>query len=309
MSCPNCGYQLQGQFCFQCGQNQRDMNRFFWSLVNETFEDIFSLNSRFSRTVSNLILRPGFISNEYVSGRKARYIPPLRLYLVTSLILFLFLTAQNALMGTEGKVPVTIDTTGVTEVTASDSASAGESSEAQINDTIEKELGNIEIEFLSDQQVETLKAKIREQASKTYHVLKEEPSVIYSILLDTLPSMMFVLLPLFALLMKLTYLSSGRYYTEHLVFTLHSQCFVYIMVLTTQILQLIDSSSTLGTIASWITFFLNLWVPLYLILALKLFYGQGLAITLFKFVFLSLMYSILLFGVFMVAMIWGFFTL
>ncbi len=285
------------------------MNRFFWSLVNETFEDIFSLNSRFNRTISFLMLKPGFVSTEYVSGRKARYIPPLRLYLVTSLILVLFLTAQNAFMGAAGTLPAAISVDGESVTLDSDSVPPAGSSDEEMSEAIDKELGNLEIGFLSDQQVETLRTRIREQAVKTYHVLKEEPSVFYSILLDRLPSMMFLLLPLFALLMKFTYLSSGRYYTEHLVFTLHNQCFVYIIVLATQILKLADSSSTVGTIATWIIFLLNLWVPLYLILALKFFYGQGLGITLFKFAFLSVMYSVLLLGVFLITMIWGFFAL
>jgi hypothetical protein len=230
------------------------------------------------------------------------------LYLVTSLILVLFLTAQNAFLNGSGRTPVTIDAN-ETVTTSVDSAPAGVSSEAEINEAIGKKLGDLEIGFLPDQQVELLRSKIREQASKAYHVLKEEPSKLYSILLDTLPPMMFLLLPLFALLMKFTYLSSGRYYTEHLVFTLHNQCFVYIIVLITQLLQLVNSTSALGLIAGWVIFFLNLWIPLYLLLALKRFYGQGLGITLFKFLFLSLVYSALLFGIFMVSMLWGFFTL
>jgi hypothetical protein len=99
--CPNCGHPLKGPFCFDCGQRQRNIRRLFLSLVSEAFEDLFSLNSRTSRTLGNLMVRPGFLTNEYSAGRRARYIPPLRLYLISIFLFVLFLSLINMMTAAE----------------------------------------------------------------------------------------------------------------------------------------------------------------------------------------------------------------
>ncbi|MBD3647699.1 MAG: DUF3667 domain-containing protein, partial [Pseudomonadales bacterium] len=96
-TCPNCGARIEGPWCYQCGQNQKGINRFFLSLLNEAFDDVFSLNSRTVRTFGNLLFRPGFLTTEYYAGRRARYLPPVRLYLITSVVFFFYLSLQNTI--------------------------------------------------------------------------------------------------------------------------------------------------------------------------------------------------------------------
>jgi len=95
--CPNCGTSLKGQFCHQCGQNQKGFDRFFLSLVSEAFEDLISHDSRAIRTLFALLLRPGFLTLQYFKGRRAHYVQPLRLYFITSLVCFFAISLQNTL--------------------------------------------------------------------------------------------------------------------------------------------------------------------------------------------------------------------
>lgn len=83
--CKNCQTPLNGPFCHQCGQPAKSIIRFFGSLVHELLEDIINLDSRAVRTLIALLFRPGYLTREYISGKRFRYVPPLRLFLITSL--------------------------------------------------------------------------------------------------------------------------------------------------------------------------------------------------------------------------------
>ena len=126
---------------------------------------------------------------------------------------------------------------------------------------------------------------------------------------DELPRIMFVLLPIFALLLKLTFLFSGRYYSEHLVFAIHNHCFLYIATMLIQLLELMTASGYLATVAEWMVIILSTWIPIYLVMSLKIFYAQGLPTTIMKSLFLSASYFMLLSFAMTLTVIWGFFTL
>ncbi len=88
-SCLNCGARLRGQYCGSCGQRARSRLISLWELVRDAFGDLFELDSRLWRTVTPLLIRPGLLTADYLAGRRARYMPPFRMYLVLSLVFFL----------------------------------------------------------------------------------------------------------------------------------------------------------------------------------------------------------------------------
>ena len=88
-ACPNCRTVLQGPWCYQCGQNGRDFHRSSFHLVGETFENFFHADGRVVRTLPRLLLGPAWLTRNYIEGRRAPQIPPLRLFLTMLLILFL----------------------------------------------------------------------------------------------------------------------------------------------------------------------------------------------------------------------------
>ena len=86
--CKNCNSELVGLYCSECGQKNIE-NFTFSELVKDFFDNIFSLDSRLFQTLKFLIIRPGFLTNEYWSGKRITYLPPFRLYLLTSILFFL----------------------------------------------------------------------------------------------------------------------------------------------------------------------------------------------------------------------------
>jgi hypothetical protein len=87
--CANCATDLQGPVCHRCGQLDDEYHRPVRGLVGELIEGLFALDGRVARTIPNLLGRPGRVTRDYLKGKRARYMPPFRLYIIASLIFFL----------------------------------------------------------------------------------------------------------------------------------------------------------------------------------------------------------------------------
>jgi Protein of unknown function (DUF3667) len=91
--CLNCQATLYGRYCHQCGQENLEPKETVWHLITHFFNDITHFDGKFFATVKLLMRKPGFLSAEYVAGRRASYLNPIRMYVFTSAIFFLILFA------------------------------------------------------------------------------------------------------------------------------------------------------------------------------------------------------------------------
>jgi hypothetical protein len=87
--CLNCGTALLGPWCYACGQAASDTHRHAHHLIAETFESFFHADGRLWRTLPRLVAAPGALTRDFLAGKRASQIPPLRLFLVALFILFL----------------------------------------------------------------------------------------------------------------------------------------------------------------------------------------------------------------------------
>lgn len=87
--CLNCGTELKGLFCHQCGQKNIPRRQALGELIENFLGSFFSFESKFFRTTRYLLLRPGFLVNEYNAGRRERYYHPARMYVFISFVYFL----------------------------------------------------------------------------------------------------------------------------------------------------------------------------------------------------------------------------
>ncbi len=85
--CENCATPLQGEFCHQCGQSSHNPLRHVGHAIEEVFESFWHLDGRIFRTLRLLFL-PGRVAREYLAGHRVRFIPPLRLFVILSLLTF-----------------------------------------------------------------------------------------------------------------------------------------------------------------------------------------------------------------------------
>ena len=88
-NCLNCGAELRGQYCGECGQRATSRLISLWELLRDGFGDLLDLDSRLWRTLIPLLVRPGKLTLDYLQGRRARYMPPFRMYLVLSVVFFI----------------------------------------------------------------------------------------------------------------------------------------------------------------------------------------------------------------------------
>ena len=90
--CENCGAPLAGRYCAQCGQAAIDYRRSFRHVIVDILDSFLNWDSKFFATIGWLIVRPWHLTNEFLAGRRVRYLHPLRLYLLASILFFFAVT-------------------------------------------------------------------------------------------------------------------------------------------------------------------------------------------------------------------------
>jgi len=137
------------------------------------------------------------------------------------------------------------------------------------------------------------------RANNNIQRLKQDPNLLKDALLSAVPTTLFLLLPVFAVMLKLMYAFRKRLYMEHLIVALHSHAFLSLMLLLTFLtlaLQrwLAPADGALNSAFGWFEGAMWLWMPLYLLLMQKRIFGQGWPMTLLKYCVLGICYVVLL---------------
>ena len=85
--CKNCSYKLSGQFCSNCGQNKEQYVSFD-DIKNDFLDEAFDYDARIFKTLKYLFIKPGFLTIEYWSGKRVKYLQPIRLYILSSVFYY-----------------------------------------------------------------------------------------------------------------------------------------------------------------------------------------------------------------------------
>jgi len=330
--CLNCGTDLKGPFCYYCGQPDRNFMRFFPTLLRDMMEDLLDLDSRFMRTLKPLLFKPGRLTRDYMSGRRFRYAPPMRVYIFSSIVFFLlaaFLSsdaittngvkddnihlattstdeAQNLSNGTLDDPQMLeqkhIDTDQTKSGTATKKPDEPifDVKDLSFNDQpYDRETNPVDIKWLPDWINERINEEIEGSPQKAEQI-DNNPNLIVDKVFDILPATMFVLLPMVALIFKFWFLFAKRYYVEHLIFSLHNHSFLFvsltlILLANTSDTLLINSGhQTAATAVGWLLTLISIWIPLYLLISLRVVYQQNWGLTIVKFAVIGLSYVTLL---------------
>lgn len=95
--CKNCERKLEKsfRFCPDCGQEHKEKVVTFKQFILDFLGDYFTFDSLIIRSVNPLLFKPGFLTKEFLAGRRVRYIPPMRMFIFISIIFFLVLGSVN----------------------------------------------------------------------------------------------------------------------------------------------------------------------------------------------------------------------
>lgn len=329
--CLNCGTMVQGRYCQQCGQENIVPRESFWSLVIHFFYDITHFDSKFFDSLRYLLFRPGFLSAEFMKGRRARYLNPVRMYVFTSafffIIFFSFLRSGNA-------VNFSSPYEGFLSQAQRDSAAA--SVRKKLSDKPADVYLTKQLELLEDtsQKLTWTELLIRNEdfsivnfTGKKFRSLQAYDSVqqslpekdrdgwltrrlsereieintryagepreawndLIDLVLHKIPYLLFISLPLFALILKLLYVRRNKfYYADHAIFSIHHYIFSFLLLLFVFLFNKLGDMTGYSIFNFIMAILILLWF-FYLYKGMRNFYGQGRGKTILKYLLLNML--------------------
>jgi hypothetical protein len=283
--CANCHAPLTGPFCAACGQACDTHRRSLYRLIRGFIADLLSLESRTARTTLALLLKPGELSLAFHEGRIQRYVPPVRLYLFVSVLFFVALSfTQLALVQFN------------LSFHAYEPISPGGPPRIGVNPGLVffQPVGSVpstmktapaEIETIRGQtDASSRDSPFMRAVFATLHRLQADPAALNGPMTEWLPRILFLLLPLFAIVLALFYWGRREFlFVDHLVFSLNLHSLGFAVFLLAGLLAQLVS----GEAVAWL--FIAV-VCTYLLLAMKRFYAQSWARTGLKFAGVGFVY-------------------
>ncbi len=322
-NCLNCGARLRGQYCGTCGQRSRSRLISLWELVSDAFGDLLEIDSRLWQTLIPLLIRPGRLTHDYLQGKRARFMPPFRMYLVLSLLFFVVAffdpREEFSVLFEPAPEPTSEEVEQRAEDAEEAAAEAQEIIEGLVEDGVideEEVSGNLQVDedgvrfTFNDEEVDSetdcnvTEADVedlpewlarRMTPERLQRVCErtrlDDGKALIEGVLDNIPAALIILLPLMAFVLKALYPLSKRYYVEHLLFFVHFHAFFFLM-LTLQILFQRFAVWVSMPEAIWVLTIVatSFYVAIYLFIAMRKVYGQGRIITFLKYMVLLVAY-------------------
>lgn len=198
--CLNCEQPLHGEFCSHCGQRDLPTGLGIGELLHEVVSETLQLDGRIPRTLGPFLVRPGQLAREFNAGRRVRYTSPLRMFLAMTLLWLVAGFVVEALgRAPDASTPLQVDLAEERENSLADQGVIGEWL------------------FQHAEAYESLPPA--EQLRRSRAALRE-----------AVPKAALLMVPVFALLMKLLFVRQRRYYVEHLVFALYLHAFAFLLL-------------------------------------------------------------------------------
>ena len=262
--CFNCGTVLLGPWCHQCGQLGEDYHRSAHHLIGEAIEGLFHADGRLWRTVPRLFWRPAALTRDYLAGKRAPQVPPLRMFFVVLLLVFV-----------GGEIASSGDQKTLTTL------------QLDANDRAELMRNEVHVYAPWDAALNSwLHAHVGAAA--------EHPAALVAAMGAWAHDFAFLTLPLSGLLLSLLFAFRRRFVLfDHLVFSMHSLSFQGLLFVGALMAQAAVGSS--GLVLLWLS-------PVHLFAHMRGVYGTGVAGTLARMLVLAVLSSIA-FGILMLGLV------
>lgn len=266
-ACLNCQTPLapEARFCSQCGQDTANHPPSLLEFVHEFVSHYIAVEGTLWKSLWGLMARPGFLTMEYLAGRKQRYVLPLRLILTLGLLFFLALKFMPSAPKTVGLEKD--DEDAIVQVAGDEAASAvaAAASGSKAAEKIDKAARRIaeksgDVQLIDKQLAEKLPQGMQDRVKRAEDHWREDPKgsvkAMGATMLGLAPYAVLCSLPFFAGLLKLLFWRQP--YGAHFVFAMHLHAAWYGMLL-------------LAVLLPWgpVAFGAWLWSNIYPVVALK----------------------------------------
>ena len=271
-------------------------------LIGELASETLYYDSRMWRTLQCLLFKPGWLSREYVDGKRARYTPPVRLYLVTSISAFLIVSLIISSIDFGSASDEAVQGVGDGSSAIQFGAQDWHADDNPLEVSWLGERGNAWL----NRQISIIDANAREAVNNPVRFVRAAAGL--------LPQTMFVILPLFSAWVGFFYLFSKRFYIEHLLLQVHSHAFIFLSMVGLYTIELTRDAlgnaaffghGVLSGLLYWLAAAMWLWIPVYVLISMRRFYAQGWWLTLIKFFVLAWSYLIMLILALVAVIIFG----
>ncbi len=296
--CRNCGTTFEGEYCPSCGQSTTEYDRPFVFLLSDFASGVFSFDARLWKSLVALLTRPGGMETDYTEGRRARYVPPFRLYLFVSFFFFLLLTTVTNRMLEENRSYFS-------------SLSIGEKDgEAFIrlpgsNDEEEYQK-QVLPELIADPETTVLRPDTTESGVSVHFDNSDEvkvrdilanPEKYAGRFFRYFTWSLFLLMPLYGSLLWLFFRGKRPFYLPHFLLSMNQHLIAFVIFNLMLLPQLLWPLREMG----W-EGYLNLAIPVYHYVGAKRLYGRGWRATFIRLLGVQIIYMLgLLFAVAVVA--------
>jgi len=332
--CENCGAELQGHWCSQCGQAAVEYRRSFRYVVADLLNEFLNWDSKFFTTIALLILKPWRLTNAFLAGKRVRYVNPLRLYLLASILFFFAvnygakginfdasklgpkdradLEAElkkedlppaareklEALLRDSSPSPAPSAATKPSPTPAPTASSDVASQPTVSANEQKKEYGKIGerpfVAFDDAKSTTPFERWIEGRAKEKMGEHGTKMGFFIRTLFSNLPYMMLCCIPLFACVLKLLYIRRGIFYIDHLIYALHIHTFFYAGIMLIVLATIGLTRFAPGALAGWLITLLWIAFVTQIFLSIRYVYRQGWFFSLFKFLFGGFVYLMVL---------------
>ncbi|MDB5196987.1 MAG: hypothetical protein JWP88_1358, partial [Flaviaesturariibacter sp.] len=298
------------------------------SLARHFIYDIFHFDGKFFDTLKFLLLNPGKVPKEYISGRRMHYLDPIRMYLFTSAVFFLiFFSVNDIKVGNDKEWTGRLSRKDRMELAMelqakakSNQASPFERAaiplllDSTIKITVDKDIDSTHQDSIvrfkgtsylfiprKESTIQAIDSALKKKNWLTRQIMRKVTNVdrrvddgdagktIIEQFLHRLPYLLFVSLPFFALILKLLYYRRKQFfYSDHIVFTLYHYIFSFLLLLL-MLGSVRLADWTKWSVFGWVTAGLGIWWAIYLYKGMRQFYEQRRGKTIGKFVLLNLL--------------------
>jgi len=325
-NCLNCGTILEGKYCHNCGQENLEIKESFGHMMNHAISDYFHFDHQFFHTLKPLFFKPGMLTNEYMAGKRVQYLHPIKMYIFVSILYFLIFFQSGHEMVNVHPVPnkpATVERKKIDSINnriAKDKNLAAYQKKKLIRltnkygatglkDVNQKEGSKKDSHFITPTTEDTTYEQYMANQGKLpveerdgfFERIYNKTALSYNqkygsrakeVFIDefkhNVPKMMFLLLPMFALVLKITFWRSKKFYVEHLIYTFHLHCFLFLFLAIIMVLQLIIPIN--WGLTGWISAFATFYIIWYIYRSLKVVYHRGRLRTITKMIGMSFTY-------------------
>jgi hypothetical protein len=286
VTCPNCQYQFDGidNYCPNCGQENHSHHAPFRHIFVELIESLTHFDTKFFATVKALFLKPGLLTKDYIEDKRARYVPPVRLYIFVSFIFFFLLS----LLSSSDNEKISFDNSNPQPGRANIGIHGHEEERDSIVSILKKE------KSVTSAMIDSMiTAKFPDESWPIKLLLKQSIRANLGIItmkdlghayIKHIGILVFVLMPIFALFLKILYIRGKRLYIEHLIFSVHFHAFIFAVFILTLLLYSAMDESEWSLLPCFV-------IPVYGLLALHRVYENTWFKTTVKAILLSIAYT------------------